>query len=546
MFSPFWQVCPSHGLQSAFRLKRQNESGSSTLTAHILVIDDDAAQRRALKAAIEGLGHVVHLADSDQAGLEVFRRHRNEIAVVLADLSTPERVGNGFLQSLGDLHASVPVIVQTSEGATHRAVEAMRAGAFDFLVKPCSSERICAAINSAIRFNRNGSQGRSVRRTRSGTVGFGDIVAASSAMARAVELGRRAAQSVIPVMLEGEAGVGKEMMARAIHATSERSARAFVAVNCAAVPHSLIEGVLFGSDAADAAGGGQIPGKFSEAEGGTLFIEEISELPAHVQTRLLSVVHNGEIDGLNGKRSRKVNVRLIFATNKDLIEEVKAGRFREDLYYRLNVFPITIAALRRRKEDIPHLARAFVERFSAEQRLAKPLAIDAAALGLLTGYDWPSNTRQLENAVFRAVVLAEGPVLGESDFPQIAAQRVSDRPSPAPVAERGGYEVAPAATAPVLDVASHGHASESPVEPAPTGRSAPAGDIAANVIISTDDAGNVRKLAEIEEELIRFALKFYRGQMSQVARKLGIGRSTLYRKLKDYGIDPDDPQKHAA
>lgn len=515
------------------------------MTAHILVIDDDAAQRRSLKAAIEGLGHVVHLADSDQAGLEVFRRHRNEIAVVLTDLSTPERVGNGFLHSLGDLHANVPVIVQTSEGATQRAVEAMRAGAFDFLVKPCSSERICAAINSAIRFNRNGSQGRSVRRSRSGTVGFGDIIAASSAMARAVELGRRAAQSVIPVMLEGEAGVGKEMMARAIHATSERSARPFVAVNCAAVPHSLIEGVLFGQDSAGAAGGAQIPGRFAEAEGGTLFIEEISELPAHVQTRLLSVVHNGEIDGLAGKRSRKVNVRLIFATNKDLIEEVKAGRFREDLYYRLNVFPITIAALRRRKEDIPHLARAFVERFSAEQRLAKPLAIDAAALALLTGYDWPGNTRQLENAVFRAVVLAEGPVLGESDFPQIAAQRVSERPAAA-VAGRGGNEVAPAAIVPAVEAVSQSYVAALPIEPAPTGRSAPAGDIAANVIISTDDAGNVRKLAEIEEELIRFALKFYRGQMSQVARKLGIGRSTLYRKLKDYGIDPDDPQKHAA
>ena len=545
MFSPFWQAPPHHGLQTAFRMKRQNESGSSNLTPHILVIDDDAAQRRSLKAAIEGLGHAVHVADSDQAGLEVFRRHRDEIGAVLVDLSAPERAGNGFLRALGDLHASVPVIVQTSEGATHHAVEAMRAGAFDFLVKPCSIERIAAAIDSALKFARSGSQSRPVRRARTGAVSFGDIVAASAAMGRAVELGRRAAQSVIPVMLEGEAGVGKEMMARAIHATSERSARPFVTVNCAIIPHSLIEGVLFGQEGQ--VGSGEIPGKFSEAEGGTLFIEEVSELPAHVQTRLLSVVQVGEIEPASGKRPRKVNVRLILATNKDLIEEVKASRFREDLYYRLNVFPITIAALRRRKEDIPHLARAFVERFSSEQRLPKPLAIDAGALALLTGYDWPGNTRQLENAVFRAVVLADGPVLGERDFPQIMAHMATVRSSAGAFAARSvaeaGHVAGIAAEQPAAHSPSPAVATAEP--PAPV-RSAAATEVSANVIISTDEAGNVRKLAEIEEELIRFALKFYRGQMSQVARKLGIGRSTLYRKLKDYGIDPDDPQKHAA
>lgn len=527
----------------AFRMTHQNEFGSSKLTAHILVIDDDAVQRRSLKAAIEGLGHVVHLADSDQAGLDVFRRHRHEIVAVLADLSAPERIGNGFLDALGDLHASVPVIVQTSEGATRRAIEAMRAGAFDFLVKPCSIERICGAIQSAVKFNSNGSLGRPGRRSRTGAVGFGDIVAASSAMARAVDLGRRAAHSVIPVMLEGESGVGKDMMARAIHTTSERSARPFVTINCAAVPPSLIEGVLFGHDPAGVPGEAQIPGKFAEAEGGTLFIEEISELPAHVQAKLLSVVHNGEVELPGGKRPRKINVRLVLATNKDLIEEVKAGRFREDLYYRLNVYPITIAALRRRKEDVPHLARAFVERFSAEQRLAKPLTIDAGALALLTGHDWPGNIRQLENTVYRAVVLAEGPVLGERDFPQIAAQKISDL---APAAAGGGRnrnEVIPATSA---EVSGHIQPAPLPAESAASDRIATASEIAANVIISTDEAGNVRKLAEIEEELIRFALKFYRGQMSQVARKLGIGRSTLYRKLKDYGIDPDDPQKHAA
>lgn len=515
------------------------------MTAEILVIDDDATQRRALKAAIEGLGHAVHVADSDQAGLEIFRRQRDQISAVLVDLSNTERLGSAFLRALGDLHASVPVVVQTSEGATQHAVDAMRAGAFDFLVKPCSIERIAAAIDSALRFARSGSQGRPVRRARTGAVGFGDIVAASAAMARAVELGRRAAQSVIPVMLEGEAGVGKEMMARAIHQTSERSARPFVSVNCAAVPHSLIEGVLFGKESASGRSEDELPGKFSEAEGGTLFIEEVSELPAPVQARLLSVVQGAEIEHASGKRARRVNVRLVLATNKDLIEEVKAGRFREDLYYRLNVFPITIASLRRRKEDIPHLARAFVERFSAEQRLAKPLGIDASALALLTGYDWPGNTRQLENAVFRAVVLAEGPVLGERDFPQILAQMAQHCTLSDAGSSRLVQETVPSSSVAVRETSAVGVAQPAGEAPSAS-RPASPGEISANVIISTDEAGNVRKLAEIEEELIRFALKFYRGQMSQVARKLGIGRSTLYRKLKDYGIDPDDPQKHAA
>jgi len=222
---------------------------------------------------------------------------------------------------------------------------------------------------------------------------------------------------------------------------------------------------------------------------------------------------------------------------------VREGRFREDLYYRLNVFPITIPALRRRKEDIPVLVRSFVERFAAEQRLNQPLTVSSGALALLTAYDWPGNIRQLENAVFRAVVLSEGPELLDTDFPQIAAQLpgyfAAEHPTlvvdnshassaellAAERSERVPYGV------------SHGSAATTPLASA---------DASDNVIVSTNTSGDVRKLADVEEELIRFALKFYRGQMSQVARKLGIGRSTLYRKLKDYGIDPDDPQKNAA
>jgi DNA-binding NtrC family response regulator len=502
-----------------------------------------------MKAAIEAHGHVVHGAETAHSAIDTFRRLRDQVGVVVVDASAPEGLQPGLLAVLAEINPAVPVIVATAEGATETALDAVRAGAFDFLVKPFAQERLSGAVEAALKIHRSSVEGRTPRRARSGAVSFADIIAASASMSRVVELGRRAAQSTIPVMLEGEAGVGKELIARAIHAASDRSTRAFVVANCQSIAPGQIDEILFGGagmsvDSDRGADGPKAFGKFSEAEGGTLFIEEISELPAATQTRLLDVVQSGEVARSGQDRPAKVNVRLVLATNKDLIEEVKAGRFREDLYYRLNVFPITIPALRRRKEDIPHLVRAFVERFSLEQRLPRSLQLEASAIALLTAFDWPGNTRQLENAVFRAVVLADTGSLGEADFPQIAAQ-VSGH--------RAGFGMREASeprdeSNPLAKVqADLAERTASFASPPSFSSSTAFGTVATgNVIVSTDEAGNVRKLAEIEEELIRFALKFYRGQMSQVARKLGIGRSTLYRKLKDYGIDPDDPQKDAA
>jgi DNA-binding NtrC family response regulator len=424
----------------------------------------------------------------------------------------------------------------------------MRAGAFDFVVKPVSPERIASAISSALKLDQREAKARAGRKLRSGAIGFDDIISASPAMLRIIELARRAAQSNIPVVLEGESGVGKELVARAIQSASDRSNKPFITVNCGAIPHNLVESILFGHEKGAFTGATERHiGKFMEADGGTLFLDEVGDLPVEVQVKLLRAVQQGEIETIGARQPHKVNVRLISATNKDLIEEVKAGRFREDLYYRLNVFPITMPALRRRKEDIPHLVRVFVERFSAEQKIGHTLGISAGAMALLTAYDWPGNIRQLENAIFRAVVLAQGTDLVETDFPQIAAQLpgylTSEQLANGGVARRamgegglslvGGRDAGlePAGGA-ETDAPQHLETSEF--------------FVADNLIASTGPSGEVRKLADVEEELIRFALKFYRGQMSQVARKLGIGRSTLYRKLKDYGIDPDDPQKHAA
>ncbi|MDX3929311.1 MAG: sigma-54 dependent transcriptional regulator [Shinella sp.] len=512
------------------------------MTAHILVIDDDPVQRRLLKNMIERNGHVAHMADNGRSGLEVLDRKGGLINVILLDLMMPEMNGSAFLEALAEREIAIPVIVQTGQGGIETVVSAMRAGAFDFVVKPVSPERLAVAVGNALKLDQREGRSKSGRRSRTEAVHFDDIVSASPEMLRVIELGRRAAQSNIPVVLEGESGVGKEMVARAIQAASERSNKPFVTVNCGAIPHNLVESILFGHEKGAFTGATERhTGKFVEADGGTLFLDEIGDLPLEVQVKLLRAVQQGEIETVGARHPQKVNVRLISATNRDLINEVKEGRFREDLYYRLNVFPVTIPALRRRKEDIPVLVRAFVQRFAGEQKLATPLTISAGAMALLTAYDWPGNIRQLENAIFRAVVLSEGPELTAADFPQIATQVP-------------GYVLSETGTVSWDMPDSRGEETASdkrlpPVFPDFGGReiSEPAGSQAGeSAIASVDRGGHVRKLADVEEELIRFALKFYHGQMSQVARKLGIGRSTLYRKLKDYGIDPDNPLKEVA
>ena len=284
------------------------------------------------------------------------------------------------------------------------------------------------------------------------------------------------------------------------------------------MPENLIELILFGHEKGAFTGATEKHvGKFAEANGGTLFLDEIGELPMEAQVKLLRALQEGEIDPVGARRPLKVDFRLVSATNQNLIELVKRGRFREDLFYRLNVFPITIPPLRSRAADVPDLARRFLARFCAEEgKRIRGLSNDAAAL--LSSYDWPGNVRQLENAMFRAVVLADGDELTIAEFPQIAAQveGFDVRIPPAP-------PLAPEAVAPTT-FTMDAHAFE------PRDH---------NMLRLIDENGDVRKLEDIEAEAIRFALAHYRGQMSQMARKLGIGRSTLYRKMKEIGLETD-------
>ncbi|MFJ5370686.1 sigma 54-interacting transcriptional regulator, partial [Bosea sp. CER48] len=422
--------------------------------------------------------------------------------------------GMGVLANLRERGIETPVIVQTANGSIETVVTAMRAGAADFVVKPVGTERLQVSLNNALKLGALEHELRHIKRRASNTLGFRDLTTKSPDMARVVRLAERAAKSNIPILIEGESGVGKEVLARAIQGSSDRRGKPFVTVNCGAIPHNLVESILFGHEKGAFTGATERHlGKFVEANGGTLFLDEVGELPLDAQVKLLRAIQEGEVDPVGGKKSVRVDIRLISATNKSLLEQVKRGEFREDLYYRLNVFPITLPPLRQRREDISDLARGFLARFAAEEG-RKLSGITAEAMSLIVGYDWPGNVRQLENTMFRAVVLADGDELGIAEFPQIAAQME-------------GWEVRiPAAPAPF----SRSDAQE---EPAPRIIQMPVRDPNALELVAGSD---MRKLDELEREIITFALAHYRGHMSEVSRKLGIGRSTLYRKLKEYGL----------
>ena len=354
-------------------------------------------------------GYEVESAESGAAALARLEPSGGrDIDLLILDLVMPDLDGMAVLGRLREQKCNIPTIVQTAHGSIETVISAMRAGAIDFVVKPVGVERLQVSIKNALRVDALEEEVRRLNRQSSGMLTFKDLASKSPDMERVIRLGERAAKSTIPVLLEGESGVGKEVIARAIQGASDRRGRPFVTVNCGALPENLVESILFGHEKGAFTGASEKhAGKFVEAHTGTLFLDEVGELPPEAQVKLLRALQDGEIDPVGSKRPVKVDIRLISATNQDLIELVKRGTFREDLYYRLNVFPITMPALRSRREDIADLARRFAARFAAEE--GKRLrGLSTEALALLATYEWPGNVRQLENAIFRAVVLADG------------------------------------------------------------------------------------------------------------------------------------------
>ena len=499
------------------------------MVKRVLVVDDDPAQRRILEEMIKRLGYETRIAQSGDQALAILEGpEATDLSLVLLDLVMPGTDGMAVLERVGLKPGIPPIIVQTAHGSIETAIGAMRAGAVDFVVKPASPERLDVSIKSALKIEALQGEITRIKKKHDGTLTFSDLVLKSESMNRVIALGRRAAASNgnIAVLIEGESGVGKELIARAIQGESTRAGKPFVTVNCGAIPENLVESILFGHEKGSFTGAvDKRVGKFQEADGGTLFLDEVGELPLDAQVKLLRALQEGEVEPVGGKRPIKVDFRLIAATNRDMIQLVKDGKFREDLYYRLNVYPIAVPPLRERISDVPDLANHFLARFAAEEgKRIVGMTDDVARL--LTAYSWPGNVRQLENAVFRAVVLADGPQLTVAEFPQIAAHVEgfhADVPAaPSPVVARPAY------TGPAL------LGAESVV---PQTVELGGGTRGSLGIPAVDAEGEIRSLESIEADMIRLALGRYRGHMTEVAKRLDIGRSTLYRKMREYGLE---------
>ncbi|KQT54445.1 Fis family transcriptional regulator [Aureimonas sp. Leaf454] len=490
------------------------------MTADILVVDDDPVQLRLVEAQLTRMGHRARTADGGERALELLRSPAGpSFAAVVLDLSMPGMGGLDVLAALRREGRDVPVIVQTARGGVETVVEAMRAGAFDFVVKPVSPEKLRATIGHALKLF--ASQRPKPGGAPSPSPDFD--AEPSPAMAPAITVARRAAGSSIPVLIEGETGVGKEWLASAIRAGGPRRSAPFVAVNCGALPALLVESILFGhekgafTDATE-----RRAGRFLEADGGTLFLDEVGELPPDAQVKLLRVLQTGEVDPIGGRAPNRVDVRILSATNRDLAEDVRNGRFREDLYYRLNVLSIRVPPLRERRSEIDHLVEAMLQRFAAIERVDVVPRLSPAARRLLHAYDWPGNIRQLENVLHRAVVVSEKSRLEPSDFPQIRPFVDDDETETETEAE------AEDEAEDTLSAPAPGPLPEAAVDQAES-----------STRWAFDEAGDIRSIDAVEAELIRLALQRYQGRMSEVARRLGIGRSTLYRKLRAYGFQAD-------
>jgi DNA-binding NtrC family response regulator len=498
--------------------------GLEGLMVRVLLVDDDPVQRRLTEALLRRFEYDVVLAEDGEGALRVLDGPDGPgIGLIVLDLVMPGLDGMGVLTRLKERGSAVPVIVQTAQGSIDAVVSAMRAGATDFVVKPVGPERLHVSIKNALAQSALAGEVKRLTKTATGALSLTDLASLSPRMQTALKLAEKAAASDIPVLLEGESGVGKELIARAIRGAGARAGKPFVAVNCGAIPANLVESILFGHERGSFTGANERQvGKFVEADGGILFLDEIGELPMDAQVKLLRALQDGEIDPVGAKKPVKTDFRLISATNRDLMEAVRAGRFREDLFYRLHIFPITVPPLRERMEDVPDLVRRFAARFAAEEG-KRVRSVSADAMRLLTGYRWPGNVRQLENAMFRAVVLADTDEIGVAEFPQIAAQvpgfEAFALPAPRPQpAEQASAE-------PLMLVDS----------PAIT----PAAMPAMGTLRLVGPDGHVRPMEELEAQAIRFAIDHYRGRMTEVARRLQIGRSTLYRKLKDLGLEAD-------
>ena len=447
----------------------------------ILVVDDEPGILDSLEKIFRREGLEVLTASDATAGLELLRKHR--VSVLLTDLMMPRTTGMDLLKAAKTVAPETEVVLMTAYGTVETAVAAMKEGAYDFVTKPLKRAHVVRIVRNALEKQSLVIENRALRaqlaerRRRA-------IIGTSLAWRRTMDVALQAAASEATVLLLGESGTGKELLARTIHENSARASRPFVPINCAAIPESILEAELFGYEKGAFTGAtARREGRFEAAHGGTLFLDEIGDLSRHVQVKLLRVLQEGEIERLGGGgRAIPIDIRLIAATNVDLARAVREGRFREDLYYRLNVVPVNVPPLRDRREDVPLLVQHFV-RLYAEKNGKNITGCSRRAIELMSDYAWPGNVRELENAIERGVVLSRESSLGEDDLPR-------------EVRESGGGAA-----------------------------SGPGGSSSLSFAIGTP-------LSEIEMRVITETLRQTRGDKRLAAKLLGIATRTIYRRLE--------------
>ncbi len=472
----------------------------------VLIVEDEPKMLRLLELNLSDEGYTTRSAASAEAALSLLRQE--SVDLVLTDLRLPGMDGLEFLQAAKRVSAALPVVVMTAYGTVETAVEAMKAGASDYVLKPFSLEEVKLIIRKELDVHHLREENRSLREALGRRYEFKNIIARSPKMQEALGTVERVAPTNSTVLLGGESGVGKDLIARAIHQHSRRASGPFVKINCTAIPENLLESELFGYEKGAFTGAvASKPGKFELADKGTVFLDEIGDVPGAIQVKLLRVLQEREFERLGGTRTLKVDVRLVAATNRDLRAALEQGTFREDLYYRLNVVPISIAPLRERKEDIPYLVDHFIARFAREA--GKPIeGITPAAMKLLTAFHWPGNVRELENIIERAVALFAGTVIDVGDI------QLDVSPWQPPQADLA------LATGPAADATSTGPNAASLAAPfLPDGMT----------------------LEQYEDEIIREAVRRAGGNKSQAARLLGLSRNALRYRLSKMGV-PDESE----
>jgi DNA-binding NtrC family response regulator len=480
-------------------------AANETEAKRVLIADDEINMRRVLEALLRRDGYDVVTAAN---GNEALANMGRGINMVITDLKMPGLDGMGLLRKLSVDYPDVPVVMITAHGSVENAVEAVKLGAFDYLEKPFDQEQIHQIVAKAMLTH---TLARRDARPEDTTVhGRFRLVGESPAICQVYAVVEKVADTPSTVLITGESGTGKELVARALHDHSSRHAGPFIKINCAAIPKTLMESELFGYDKGAFTGAvGSKPGRFELAHGGTLFLDEIGEIPVEMQVKLLRVLQESEFERVGGIKTIKVDVRLLTATNRDLAAEVAAGNFRDDLYYRLNVVPIHLPALRERRQDIPLLVDHFIARFN--ERLKKQITgVDPAAVEGLVAHNWPGNIRELENVIERTILFCEGPRIRLLDLP----------------ADLGGGTLRP--SQPELPVVV---SAVPPVVSPPPSAAPPVGE----EVGSLKEA--VRAETErVERDLIQRALDETGGNVTQAARKLQISRKSLQTKMKELGL----------